>query len=95
MDAISGFDATRELNISEDEPTESEAVNPDLAWQAYVDAINKEYEETMEISLHEDKSQKSFAEMMDETVIDLGVGELNQEFSEDDVQMKPLDEEEK
>ncbi len=95
MDAISGFDATRELNIAEEEPTEAEAVNPDLAWQAYVDAINKEYEETMEISLHEEQNQKSFAEMMDETVIDLGIGELNQEFNEDDVQMKPLDEEEK
>ena len=72
MDAISGFDATRELNIEEDVSDEV-APSAEDAWQAYVDAINKEYEETMEISLREAGEQKSFADMMDETVINLDI----------------------
>jgi hypothetical protein len=81
MDAISGFDATRELNIDE-EASNEEAPSAEDAWQAYVDALNKDYEETMEISLREVGEQKSFAEMMDETVIDLDIP--NEESANDD-----------
>lgn len=81
MDAISGFDATRELNIDE-EASNEEAPSAEDAWQAYVDALNKDYEETMEISLRESGEQKSFAEMMDETVIDLDIP--NEESTMDD-----------
>lgn len=81
MDAISGFDATRELSIEEDAPKKTE-VNADAAWQAYVDAINKDYEETLEISLRESETaQKSFDEISDETV-ELDLGE----------ELKPIDE---
>ncbi len=71
MDAISGFDATRELKI--DEAEEEQAPSHEDAWQAYVAAINKDFEETMEISLRQESEQKSFADMMDETIIDLDI----------------------
>lgn len=74
MDAISGFDATRELNVEEEKADE---VNPDLAWQAYVDALNKDYEETMELSLRAEETKKQSFDEMDETdSFDLGEGQL-------------------
>ena len=81
MDAINGFDATRELKIEEDTPVANEASGDD-AWQAYVDALNKEYEETMEISLREAGEEKSFADMMDETIIDLDIPDSDYSESE-------------
>ncbi|MBQ8545568.1 MAG: leucine-rich repeat protein [Clostridia bacterium] len=75
VDAINNdYERTVELNLqnAENEKTEqAEAVSQEDAWKAYVEALNRDYEQTMEINLKEEgKEEKSFADMMEDTVFD-------------------------
>ena len=75
MDAVSGFDATRELQIEEES---SQEINADAAWHAYVNALNQEYEETLELShlQAEEPIQRSYTETHENYAFDPSEGNL-------------------
>ncbi len=88
VDAINNdYTRTIELNLAKETEADTsvDEVKPDSngnAWEAYVAAINKDYEETMELSINSQQNEeKSLADLMDDTVVDMSFAGYNQDGS--------------